>query len=110
MFCTKCGSELREQDNFCSACGGGTARNAAGNNAWTRPAAQLSRPMSEAKIAGVCAGFARYLGLDVTVVRILWVVLTVCPLPSFGLIAYIVAWIVMPKDPVTALARVNATN
>jgi phage shock protein PspC (stress-responsive transcriptional regulator) len=43
------------------------------------------------------------------VVRILWVVLAVCPLP-FGLIAYIVAWIVMPKDPVTALARVPVTN
>ena len=58
--------------------------------------------MSEAKIAGVCAGFARYFGLDVTLVRILWVVLTVFPVPFFGLISYIVAWIVMPKDPVTA--------
>jgi phage shock protein C len=105
MFCTKCGSELREQDRFCSACGVATARGAAPS----RPEARLSRPMSEAKIAGVCAGFARYLGVDVTVVRILWVVLAVCPLP-FGLIAYIVAWIVMPKDPVTALARVPVTN
>ena len=57
--------------------------------------------MHEAKIAGVCAGFARYLGMDVTLVRVLWVVLTLCPLPSFGLVAYIVAWIVMPKDPVS---------
>jgi phage shock protein C len=105
MFCTKCGAELREQDRFCSACGLATARGAAP----PRPEARLSRPMSEAKIAGVCAGFARYLGVDVTVVRILWVVLAVCPLP-FGLIAYIVAWIVMPKDPVTALARVPVTN
>jgi phage shock protein C len=105
MFCTKCGSELREQDRFCSACGVATARGAAP----PRPEARLSRPMSEAKIAGVCAGFARYLGVDVTVVRILWVVLAVCPLP-FGLIAYIVAWIVMPKDPVTVLARVPVTN
>ena len=58
--------------------------------------------MSEAKIAGVCAGFARYFGLDVTLVRVLWVVLTVFPVPFFGLVSYIVAWIVMPKDPVTA--------
>jgi phage shock protein PspC (stress-responsive transcriptional regulator) len=28
----------------------------------------------------------------------------------FGLIAYIVAWIVMPKDPVTALARLPVTS
>jgi phage shock protein C len=66
--------------------------------------------MSEAKIAGVCAGFARYLKLDVTLVRVLWVVLTVFPMPFFGLVSYIVAWIVMPKDPVTAVARVQATN
>ena len=77
MFCTKCGSELREQDRFCSACGMATARGAAP----PREEARLSRPMSEAKIAGVCAGFARYLGVDVTVVRIIWVVLAVCPVP-----------------------------
>ena len=65
--------------------------------------------MSEAKIAGVCAGFARYAGLDVTLVRVLWVVLTLCP-PCPGLIAYVVAWIVMPKDPETAVVRVPATN
>lgn len=105
MFCTKCGSELRELDNFCSACGAGTARAAAGSSAWNRPVERLSRPMSEAKIAGVCAGFARYCGLDVTLVRVLWLVLTVFPMPFFGLVSYIVAWIVMPKDPVTALAR-----
>jgi phage shock protein PspC (stress-responsive transcriptional regulator) len=61
--------------------------------------------MHEAKIAGVCAGFARYLGMDVTLVRVLWVVLTVFPLPCFGLVSYIVAWIVMPKDPVALSVR-----
>ena len=100
MFCTKCGSELRDQDRFCSACGATTGKFAPS----PRVEARLSRPMSEAKIAGVCAGFARYFSLDVTLVRVLWVVLTVFPLPCFGLISYIVAWIVMPKDPVTALA------
>jgi phage shock protein C len=104
MFCTKCGSELREQDYFCSACGAATARSAVP----PRPEARLSRPMSEAKIAGVCAGFARYFGFDVTLIRILWAVLIVCPVPSFGLVAYIVAWIVMPKDPVTAVVHVHA--
>jgi phage shock protein C len=66
--------------------------------------------MSEAKIAGVCAGFARYFALDVTLVRVLWVVLTVFPMPFFGLISYFVAWIVMPKDPVTAVVRVPTAN
>jgi phage shock protein C len=62
--------------------------------------------MREAKLGGVCAGFARYLGVDVTLVRILWIVLMVWPLPLFGLVSYIVAWIVMPKDPVTVPAQV----
>ena len=66
--------------------------------------------MHEAKIAGVCAGFARYFALDVTLVRVLWVVLTVCPVPTFGVVAYIVAWIVMPKDPVGVPMRVNVTS
>jgi phage shock protein C len=109
MFCTKCGSELREQDNFCSVCGAETARAATARGAFDpRPAPLLSRPMSEAKIAGVCAGFARYFALDVTLVRVLWVVLTVFPMPFFGLVSYIVAWIVMPKEPVTALTKVHA--
>jgi phage shock protein C len=105
MFCTKCGSELREQDRFCSACGAVTAR---GTVPPHHQEARLSRPMSEAKIAGVCAGFARYFGLDVTLVRILWAVITVFPLPFFGLVSYVVAWIVMPKDAVTAVVHVPA--
>ena len=110
MFCTKCGFELREQDNYCSGCGAGTPRAAAGPSAWTRPGEPLSRPMSEAKIAGVCAGFARHLGLDVTLVRIIWVALTLCPVPMLGLVAYIVAWIVMPKDPGITPVHVHQTN
>jgi phage shock protein C len=103
MFCTKCGTELREQDKFCFNCAAATGRGAPPPA--QRPAASLSRPMHEAKIAGVCAGFARYLGMDVTLVRVLWVVLTVFPLPCFGLVSYIVAWIVMPKDPVAVPVR-----
>jgi phage shock protein C len=97
MFCTKCGTELREQDKFCFNCAAATGRGVP----IPRPIEALSRPMHEAKIAGVCAGFARYLGVDVTLVRVLWVVLTLFPLPCFGLVSYIVAWIVMPKDPVS---------
>lgn len=94
MFCTKCGIELREQDKFCFECGAVTGR---GKPAVPR-AERLSRPVREGKVAGVCAGFARHFGLDVTLVRIVWLVLMVWPVPLFGLIAYIVAWIVMPKD------------
>lgn len=100
MFCTKCGTELREQDRFCSQCGTLTGRGLP--NPVRRE--RLSRATKDAKIAGVCAGFARHFGIDVTLVRILWLVLTIWPLPLFGIIAYLVAWIVMPKDPVTDIA------
>jgi len=103
MFCTKCGIELKERDKFCSDCGNPTGR---GSSAPTPRVDRLSRPMNEAKVGGVCAGFARYFGIDVTLVRILWVVLTVLPVPFCGFIAYIVCWIVMPKDEIP----VHATN
>ncbi|MGA3024505.1 MAG: PspC domain-containing protein [Bryobacteraceae bacterium] len=57
---------------------------------------RLTRPVDDQKIAGVCAGFARYMGVDVTLVRILWIVLVIWPIPLIGVIGYIVAWIVMP--------------
>jgi phage shock protein C len=64
------------------------------------------RVRSEKKIAGVCAGFARYLGVDVTLVRIVWLVLTLAG-AGVGLTAYIVAWIVMPWDDRVAASSPN---
>ena len=109
MFCTKCGVELRDQDKFCYECGNVTGK---GAPASTKPQRPLSLPMNEAKIAGVCAGFARSFGLDVTLVRVVWIVLCVWPLPVFGVIAYVVAWIVMPKDPLAlpAAQQMKALN
>ena len=67
-------------------------------------AERLVRIRSEKKIAGVCAGFARYIGMDVTLMRIVW--LAVALAAGVGFIAYIVAWIVMPLEdgPSYALA------
>src|ERR1700693_4930349 len=96
MFCTKCGTELREQDKFCSQCGALTGRGVPLSQPRTE---RLTRSTEDKKVAGVCAGFARYFAVDVTLIRVIWLVLTVWPVPLFGVISYIVAWIVMPKDP-----------
>ena len=43
-------------------------------------------------------GFARHLDVDVTLVRLLWLVLALAS-SGIGLIAYIVAWIIIPEEP-----------
>jgi len=96
MYCTRCGVELDEKVRYCSACGTATAQVCVDAPAHYP---RLSRPYYDKKIAGVCAGFARYLGVDVTLVRVVWLVLIFFPVPV-GAIAYIVAWIVMPRDPI----------
>jgi phage shock protein C len=95
MFCTRCGVQLTESARFCSGCGNPTARN---EYSAPTPYPKLSRPRDDRKVAGVCAGFARYLGVDVTLVRIVAVVLLLWP-PGIGGIAYLVGWAVMPNDP-----------
>jgi phage shock protein PspC (stress-responsive transcriptional regulator) len=58
------------------------------------------RSSTNVKIAGVCAGVAEYLDWDVTLVRLLWVLLTIFPVPLFpSVIGYVVCWIVMPVAP-----------
>jgi phage shock protein C len=48
------------------------------------------------KIGGVCAGIARYADIDVVVVRVLWLVVAFST--GVGFLAYLVAWIVIPRD------------
>ena len=58
---------------------------------------KLNRSRTDKKICGVCGGLAKYLNMDVTVVRLLAVLLTL--FVGEGLIAYIVAALVMPEEP-----------
>lgn len=46
-------------------------------------------------ICGVCAGIGEYLNLDPTVVRLIWIILGF--LPGWGILAYIIAAIVIPE-------------
>jgi phage shock protein C len=106
MFCTKCGTELRATDKFCSECGAATI------NGYGMPrgrALPLSRPVQDRKIAGVCAGFARSLGIDVTLARIIALILLLWPVPFIGGLAYVIAWIVMPQDPFPVASPVAAS-
>jgi phage shock protein PspC (stress-responsive transcriptional regulator) len=58
----------------------------------------LVRPKEGRVVAGVCAGLADYLGLDVNLVRILAAVLTVFTAGAGGVLVYLVAWAVIPEE------------
>ena len=92
MYCTHCGRQLAATDRYCAQCG------VAQRGALPPPAARrLYRPLAGRKISGVAQGFAEYMDMDVTVMRLLWVGLT---LLSGGvvLLVYIIAWMVMPSE------------
>lgn len=56
----------------------------------------LVRPRKGRMLAGVCAGLADYLGVDVTLIRVIVAVLSV--FGGTGLIAYVIAWLLMPEE------------
>ena len=57
---------------------------------------RLYRSKKNRVIAGVCGGIGEYLNVDPTIIRLLWVFLTLISFGA-GLIAYALAWIVMPE-------------
>lgn len=58
---------------------------------------KLLRSKDNKVISGVCSGIANYLGIDATVIRVIWAILALC---SFGIaaIAYIICAIIIPLD------------
>jgi len=101
MSCAECHREVDERWNYCSYCG-----------ARVKPASahrRLMRSATDSKIAGVCGGLAEYLGVDSTIVRLFWAVLAVVPGALVGgIVAYVVAWVIVPKAPVPATAQIEA--
>jgi len=59
---------------------------------------KLVRPIDGKKIAGVCAGFANWTGLDVSLIRLLF--LGMLLFMGGGIWVYLLAWAVIPKETV----------
>jgi phage shock protein C len=85
MYCNYCGKMIQDDARVCAYCG----IRVGASMARTR----LVRPRMGRKIAGVCLGFSEYFDIDVTVVRLVWL---------------IIAWIVMPEEPLLLPAPVSA--
>lgn len=99
MFCNYCGKVIPDDASLCAYCGvrvgGVIARK------------RLVRPRAGRKIAGVCLGFAEYFDLDVSLIRVVWLVCILC---GVGVLAYGVAWIVIPEEPLYLPAPVPQSN
>jgi phage shock protein PspC (stress-responsive transcriptional regulator) len=79
-----------------------TAASASGPGSRARLA--LTRSVTNRRIAGVCGGLAEYFGVDATPIRLLWAILSIfCGAIVGGVIAYVVAWAIIPRSPETAL-------
>jgi phage shock protein C len=58
---------------------------------------KLYRSRSQIMLGGVCGGLAEYFDVDVTIVRLLWVVAFFAG--GAGFLAYLVAWVIIPQPP-----------
>ncbi len=59
---------------------------------------KLVRSTTDKMVAGVCGGLAEYFDIDPTLVRALFVIVTL--LGGSGILIYIILWLVMPEGPV----------
>ena len=58
----------------------------------------LRRSRADRKIAGVVAGLAKYLGLDPTLARVLYVVISIVSAAFPGILVYILLWVIIPQE------------
>ena len=90
MYCNYCGKVIQDDANVCAYCGTRVGAVAGRKH--------LMRSRTDRKIAGVCAGFAEYFDVDVTLVRVIWLITALIPV-GMSFLGYIIAWIVMPEEP-----------
>jgi phage shock protein C len=91
MYCNACGKAIADDARFCAYCG----------TVLGQPPVpkKLIRSRVDRKIAGFCAGMGHYLDLDVTLVRLVWVLVTLMAGIFPGVVVYVLAWIVVPEEP-----------
>ncbi|MGN0775623.1 MAG: PspC domain-containing protein [Candidatus Ventricola sp.] len=64
---------------------------------------KLYKSSSNRMVDGVCGGIAEYLGIDPTLVRLVWALL--CITGGSGIAAYIIASVIIPREPEAYEAR-----
>jgi len=89
MYCNYCGKSIQDDANVCAYCGtrvgGVIARK------------RLVRPREGRKVAAVWVGMAEAFGVDVTILRVVWLITAFET--DVGFMRHLIAWIVMPEEP-----------
>lgn len=73
----------------------------------TDSTAPLRRSRSNRMIAGVVAGLARYLGMDVSLARVLYVLISIFSAAFPGILVYVIFWLVVPQEEDAEQQRVS---
>jgi phage shock protein C len=96
MICPNCRKEIAEYSSFCSFCGARQAEPASARRVGPK---RLMRSSTDSKIGGVCGGLAEYFEADPGMVRILVTLITIASGFVFGILTYVVAWVILPVAP-----------
>jgi phage shock protein C len=96
MICPNCRKEIAEYSNFCSSCGARQVEVVATRRIGPK---RLMRSSTDSKIGGVCGGLAEYFEADPSIVRIVATLITIGSGFVFGILTYVVAWVILPLAP-----------
>lgn len=61
---------------------------------------RLYRSRKDRVLGGVCAGIGNYFNVDPVLIRVAWAVSFFAG--GVGLLAYLLAWIIVPEEPITS--------
>jgi phage shock protein PspC (stress-responsive transcriptional regulator) len=95
MICPSCQKEIADNSRFCYLCGTRLIAPAPAPVPGVGPH-RLYRSVRDRKIGGVCGGLGEYFEIDPTIIRVLFALSIIT---GFGLVAYLVAWLVIPLAP-----------
>lgn len=59
---------------------------------------KLHRSSTDRRIAGVCGGIGEYFGVDANIIRLVWIIATALTTFIPGIVAYIIAAVIIPSD------------
>ncbi len=95
--CSLCGKGVCEEDAvyingklYCKECA---------KKVLTGKEKKLYRSRRNSSICGVCGGLAEYADVDATLIRVLWVIVTLLSAILPGIIIYFIMCLVMPNEP-----------